>query len=222
MSRIHSSLATVCKQVFLGFGALKLASLIKINFIVGSQAAFFSGTSVAMPLLGTFLGTALAGITLCVQGLSVITRLSLLKFLAYHIPGFCAAAYWNTQHWLMRCALPLVCMVLFIAHPIGGQAFAYSFYWLIPVTLYVVQAEGVFWSALGSTFIAHAVGSIIWLYTIPMTADMWLGLIPVVAVERLLFATGMVVAYGVVIKVGHMWARLKAVASRSGGKIYRA
>jgi hypothetical protein len=48
---------------------------------------------------------------------------------------------------------------------------------------------------LGSTFIAHAVGSTIWIYTVPMTAQMWLGLMPLVAIERLCFATGMVVSY---------------------------
>ena len=49
--------------------------------------------------------------------------------------------------------------------------------------------------ALGATFTAHAVGSVIWLYTMPMAQEAWLALIPQVAIERLTFAAGIVVAY---------------------------
>jgi hypothetical protein len=64
--------------------------------------------------------------------------------------------------------------------------------------LYFVPQKNIFFTSLGSTFTAHAVGSVIWLYTIPMTAGMWLALIPIVALERLCFATGMVTVVGVV------------------------
>src|SRR5437868_98622 len=47
--------------------------------------------------------------------------------------------------------------------------------------------------------VIHAVGSVIWLYTTPTTVEMWLGLIPVVALERCLFALGMVVMYRVIV-----------------------
>src|SRR2546430_1999084 len=57
------------------------------------------------------------------------------------------------------------------------------------------QCPLVFLQALGSAFIAHAVGSVIWLYTVGMTPAAWLGLIPVVFVERMLCAAGMTVAY---------------------------
>jgi hypothetical protein len=68
-------------------------------------------------------------------------------------------------------------------------------YWLIPVILYVVPQRSLFLNGLGSTFVAHAVGSVIWLYTVPMTAGMWMGLMPIVALERILFALGMVVVH---------------------------
>jgi hypothetical protein len=86
-------------------------------------------------------------------------------------------------------------MILFVMHPVGGQAFVYSLYWLIPVALYFIPHRSLFLTGLGSTFIAHAVGSVIWCYTVPMTAGMWMALMPVVFCERLLFALGMVVMH---------------------------
>lgn len=86
-------------------------------------------------------------------------------------------------------------MGAFIVHPVGGAAWAYSLYWLIPVALYMIRKESLFLTALGSTFTAHAVGSVIWIYANPMTPQTWLALIPVVFIERLVFASGMVVAY---------------------------
>jgi hypothetical protein len=185
-------------QVLLSCGFLKLASLIKLNFIVGSQAAFFSGSSVAMPLIGAFGGSVITSCVAFIYAFKYFFFTPSLNFLAYHIPGLFAAGYWYTDHWLIRAFLPLACMVAFIAHPVGGAAYAYSFYWLLPVVLFVVKPQGIFWSALGSTFIAHAVGSVIWLYTVPMAPQAWLALIPVVAFERLLFATSMVLVHGVV------------------------
>lgn len=83
----------------------------------------------------------------------------------------------------------------FIAHPVGFWAAPYACYWLIPITLYFVQNKSVFLQALCSTLIAHAVGSVIWIYSVPMSVFDWYRLIPVVAVERFAFALGMVVVY---------------------------
>jgi hypothetical protein len=87
-------------------------------------------------------------------------------------------------------------MGLFWVHPIGAQAWPYALYWLIPVVLYCLgNNKNNVYTALGSTFIAHAAGSIIWLYTVPMTSQQWLALIPVVAVERLISTIVMVATY---------------------------
>ena len=48
---------------------------------------------------------------------------------------------------------------------------------------------------MSATFIAHAVGSLIWLYTVGMTSLYWNSLIPLVAIERLVFAVGMTTCY---------------------------
>jgi len=92
-------------------------------------------------------------------------------------------------------------MVLFIIHPIGRDAFVYSLYWLIPIILFGYSRKTLFLEALGSTFVAHAVGSVIWLYTVPTTAVSWIGLIPIVAVERVFFAIGMVAVYQIIMAI---------------------
>lgn len=179
-----------------GFASLvQLSSVAKMSFIVGSCAAWFSASAIMAPLAGFFGGIIGCGVVLIVRMVFhyIIFKTISFKFLALCIPGFCASLYWATRSSIIRVVLPLACMALFIAHPVGNQAFFYSFYWFIPVVLFFVGRETLFMQALGSTFVAHAVGSVIWLYTVPMTAVTWMALIPVVALERFVFAMGMVV-----------------------------
>jgi hypothetical protein len=183
-------------------GLVKLSSLFKISFIVGSYTAFFSAISCVMPLSGAFTG--LLGSCGKFSVISVVRFIVWgalpLHFLAYHIPGFCASLYWARPHNIfINVAIPLICMILFIVHPIGFYAAPYSFYWLIPIVLYFVSSKNLFLHALSSTFIAHAVGSVIWLYfkPVPMIVATWYMLLPVVAIERIAFALGMVVLYKV-------------------------
>ncbi len=90
-------------------------------------------------------------------------------------------------------ALPLCLMGAFIYHPVGNVAWTYSLYWFIPVAygvFFLSNFRSLFFHMLATTFIAHAVGSVIWIYSIPSIPTLWLGLIPLVAVERLVFASG--------------------------------
>lgn len=184
-------------------GIIKSSSLFKISYIIGSHCAWFSVSSVITPLSGAFLGVSGVSCILLLRILihCVFFKVLSLNFLALCIPGYCASLYWATRSSVIRAVLPAVCIVLFVAHPVGSQVFVYSFYWLIPVILYAVSRRSIFLDALGSTFVAHAVGSVIWLYTVPSTAFMWYNLIPIVVVERLLFAVSMVVVYRVVLFV---------------------
>lgn len=174
------------------FFALRFA---KISPIVGASWGFFSLSDVVMPLTGT-LGL---GIGAC----AVLARLGCkalffnvpLTNIMYYLPGFCAAGYWSSKGSFFRLIVPIGCMVLFIIHPVGFHAAAYSLYWLIPVGVYFFDKESIFLQSLASTFVAHAVGSVLWLYSFDMSAAMWLGLIPVVAFERLFFASAMTVIY---------------------------
>jgi len=178
-------------------GIAKISGLMKISFLVGSQMIWFSASNAVLPLAGAFGGVMGSGLVFLIRQLLhlLFFKTISLSFLAFCIPGFCASLYWATQHYAIRLLLPLACMGLFVIHPVGAQASAYSLYWLIPVVLFFASHKSLFLQALGSTFIAHAVGSVIWLYTVPMTAGMWMGLMPIVLFERIAFALGMVIAH---------------------------
>lgn len=181
------------KSGLLFFGASKLAGLLKVSLLLGSHMAFLSARNMVTPLAGVF---GKRGTATTLFAFSLVWRLLLgATVLAHCLPGYAAALYWAGPKKLIRLVLPALCMVLFIVHPVGGPAFAYAFYWLIPIGLYFVAERSFFLQALSSTFVAHAVGSVIWIYTVPMTSAMWLALIPVVIFERMIFASGIWAVY---------------------------
>ncbi len=177
----------------------KAAGLLKATYIFGSTAAFFSATNVITPLAGAFGGVSGS----CkVFVISLTLRVLMGGFigfhsLAYHIPGLFAALAWSTRSKWLHIGVPVACMALFIAHPVGLMAIPYSFYWIIPMVLSGARPT-LFTQALGATFIAHAVGSVIWIYTVPMTAAAWYALLPLVLWERIAFAVGQVAVYQLV------------------------
>ncbi len=185
---------------FLAFSLIKLSSLFKVSYVFGSHAAFFSLSNCSLPLTGRYFGfTGISIITIA----SMITRLiwggiTPLSLLVYHVPGFCAGLYWAAPHIATRLLLPIAMFLAFIIHPIGSQSFLYASLWLVPMAVYAARLQHIFAHALASTLIAHAVGSVIWIYAVPTTALFWNSLLPVALVERLTFAVGMMVlAYAV-------------------------
>jgi len=187
----------------------KCASILKVSFIVGSYAIFFSAAHCITPLLGTFCGATAASLFFIARVILrlVVCKAVSLSILALYVPGLCASLYLATDNIIIRLFLPVICMVLFVLHPVGSQAYGYSLFWLIPIVLHFFPQRLFFWRALGSTFVAHAVGSVIWLYTVPMTAAMWIGLMPVVAIERLFFSIAMVVLHHVIVVMSNVIVR---------------
>lgn len=170
---------------------------LKLSLLIGSSTSI-SLLHVVAPV-GTSLFTGLHGL-LALTGIMVAHYAFPIIPLKIGLPTLAATLAWSLainqrSSVLYACArvvctvaLPLTCMALFIAHPTGNAAWAYSLYWLIPVGISVIASKHTLLLALQSTFIAHAVGSIIWLYTTDMTATMWLSLIPLVAIERFTIA----------------------------------
>jgi hypothetical protein len=173
---------------------------ISLWFMMGSSYLYFSGISLFGSLVGIY--ASLLGLNiLC--GFSAMRWFLLQGFISpatclsvYHIPTQLAALYWYALRTSKRvrvlfALIPLSCIVLFGLHSEGRQAMAYTLYWFIPALTLIIPHNSRWLHALGSTFTAHAVGSVIWIWThSSMAAALWLGLIPVVACERILFATG--------------------------------
>lgn len=86
--------------------------------------------------------------------------------------------------------IPAGAIVAFVAHPIGREVWYFSLFWTIPIVAYFLRDRFLLARALGATFTAHAVGGALWIWTFSLPASVWNSLIPVVAVERLVFALG--------------------------------
>jgi hypothetical protein len=146
--------------------------------------------SVLFPVLG-LLGLPYIGgawlVRLALSGGKII--------LLARLPGLVGGLYWSVAHWSIRLLVPIACMVLFLSHPTGAQAWGYPLFWLIPIGIYVCSGRSIVANALASTFITHAVGSVIYLYSFVTAPDYWWGLMPVVVFERALFAAVMVLIY---------------------------
>ena len=178
-------------------GLLKIASLIKVSFLIGSYTAFLSMTAIMMPLSGAF-GGIWGAMLVCALGLGfklAIGSAITFKFLAYSgIPGLFAALYWGSNSVVTRLIIPLICIMAFIVNPVGSQIWAYSLFWLIPIITAFFK-KNIFLQSLGSTFIAHAIGTVIWIWAVPTIPAFWLVLVPIVIVERMMFALGMTIMH---------------------------
>lgn len=173
---------------------------IPFNKILGSNISFtlfdFFG-----PMAGGFLGPGLGIIS--VLGIEVfnlfirhtpistgpLIRLFPTLFAVFY---FAAIAKKNTR-WIL--VVPILCILAFIAHPIGRQVPYYPLmFWWIPLLAYF-RRNNLFIKSLGATFTAHAVGSTAFLWAFNLPAEVWRSLPPVVITERLLFATGIAASY---------------------------
>jgi hypothetical protein len=178
------------KSAQLGCAALSyLTKFGSFSFIFGSKMAFFSISHCFGPLIG-FFGSTLS--TTIIFGIKVALGGTFSSL--YHIPTFCGALYLSNKSYVVRIGIPLACMAIFVTHPIGSQAYIYSFYWFIPM-LCAFSTRSIFAQTIGSTFTTHAVGSVIWLYTHALSATDWQLLTGIVWSERLLMATAMTAAY---------------------------
>lgn len=199
---------------------LFLTHFLKLSFVWGSQKLFFSGFCIVAPLMGAFFGGFWAGLILGLTSLLLSVGVGGLTCVTAGIPTLMAAWCWSldqsrhglnkhrlNKHRLSHLAklavnvvVPLSCITLFVFHPSVSYGSWYALYWFIPVAIYGIQLAGRLQTspvatALKSTFIAHAIGSVMWCYLFPMPPDSWLALIPLVAIERLVFASGMVLFY---------------------------
>ena len=182
-------------------------SYLKISFGLGSYKFFFTGMNFIIPIFGAFFSFPLTLFFLGV--LFFIKKILLGGMITLGVPTLVSTIALNLMfkkenrssflinfgNFIFRVILPIFAIVTFVMHPVGQQAYLYSFYWLIPIFLYFIKDNSIFTKALTTTFIAHAIGSLMWLYFIPMTSVQWLSLIPVVAIERLVFASGMVIFF---------------------------
>jgi len=169
-----------------------------INFspLLGTENQSFTYFQFFAPATGFFLGPIAGAISvLAAQAALLVSGGSFSLFnIARLLPMVLAAYYFGAKNKRLVSLIPLACMALFIAHPIGMQAWFYSLFWLIPLAAALFK-ENLFLKSLGATFTAHAIGATAFIYLLPSTPELWAALVPVTAFERLLFACGISVSF---------------------------
>ncbi|OIO18490.1 hypothetical protein COV56_02790 [Candidatus Kuenenbacteria bacterium CG11_big_fil_rev_8_21_14_0_20_37_9] len=203
MNAIAKKMITIILFFILGLAA----DNIKVASILGVPGQTFTILQLFAPAFGAFLG-GLIGFTavFVTEAASFIlqskevTLINLLRFL----PLLLATLYFvaitrPAVHWfkkIVEIIIPISAMLFFWLHPTGRAAWPYALFWFVPVVVSISPLRKfLFAQALGSTFTAHAAGSLIFLYLTSMPAAMWLSLIPLVARERLVFSLGITLTY---------------------------
>ncbi|MCX6718207.1 MAG: hypothetical protein NTY81_01195 [Candidatus Staskawiczbacteria bacterium] len=189
-----------------------LAFQVVVNKIVGSSQSF-TLFELLGPVGGMFLGPILGAISVFfVRALNIIIfhqKLDLLTVIRF-LPMMLAAVYFGLKQKKTAIIFP-ICIALFLLNPIGRQAWMYSMIWLIPFVATFFNKRLIL-KSLGATFTAHAVGSVIFLYTFSLTPAIWIALIPVVFIERGVFTLGIWTSCLVLNTVLDRLTNLKVVA----------
>jgi hypothetical protein len=105
-----------------------------------------------------------------------------------------AALYFSRQR-MWTLVIPVAAMLVFWSNPVGRSVWFYALFWLIPLAAYPFSERWLPARALGATFTAHAVGGAAYIYLFALPKSVWVGLIPVVAMERIAFAAGITLTY---------------------------
>lgn len=159
--------------------------LCRITMVQGFQGMaierFVPWLQAATGFVGSYLILVLAKM--------LLPTVALFKLpLFFGLPTLCALIYWSHDSKVIRVGIAVLCMVLFIAHPVGLHAASYTLFWLIPMMIAFLP-QHMLLTAFGSTFTAHAVGSVMHLYLLnSLSADAWLALVPLVLIERTMLA----------------------------------
>jgi len=207
MGRVKMKIKKIFKIFFsLFFLILFLAfTKIKLTPILGTKMKFslsvFFGPTLAK-ILGVKLGT---GIILLAHFLGILTRiykLKTIKNLFTFFPIIFAGIYFSKifKGEKKLIFIPLICILLFIFHPIGREVWFYCSFWLIPIFISLFKEKldkvlkfplfKIYGYSLGAAFVDHAIGSVIFLYFLKIPAHFWIQAIPLTILERLLIAGG--------------------------------
>jgi hypothetical protein len=177
----------------LGFLALQ----VPFTTIMGSKTKFtlfdFFG-----PVTTGFIGVVpgiisvflMQFVNFLIHGAKVVDAGTIIRF----FPMLFAAFYFCKKS-KANIIIPALAIIAFNLHPIGRTAWFFSLYWLIPIFCHFLREKSLVARSLGATFTAHSIGSTLFLYALNIPKAAWVSLIPIVAIERGLFALGIAGMY---------------------------
>ena len=183
-----------------------LASNISLTKVWGAEGQKFTLFEFLGPLPGAFFGpiygiaiVLVAKVFALIFSNSPFDFVSFLRFIPAFVGVYIFSKYKNSILNPLICAFSIL---LFILHPVGSQAWLFSLFWLIPILLHFFPSNNIFLRSLATTLTQHSVGAVIWIYFVSaQTPEFWLALIPVVAIERFVFATGIAFSYLTSLKI---------------------
>lgn len=198
MQKVRSFFTKERVAFMIVFAVLGLIALnIPFTNIAGSKVKFTLFDFIG-PVATAFIGTVPGIIAVflmqfsnfVIHGAEVVDAGTIIRF----FPMLFGALYFAKKR-RATLLVPLAAIIAFNVDPVGRSVWYYSLYWLIPVACYFLYDRFLLARSLGATFTAHAVGGALWVHFFNLPAAVWIGLIPVVAMERFLFAVGITVAY---------------------------
>ena len=178
--------------------------------ILGTEFNFSMGVMFG-PALGGLLGTPLgiASILLS-QGIGTIIGLyevkDMLSLLVF-FPILAGSVYFarSLRGDVRTLAIPVACFAGFLLHPIGRQVWFYSLFWLIPVATITFRERidslvkhpvaRTYTHSLGTAFVDHSVGSVVYLWFLSIPAEFWIAAMPITIAERLIIALGITFSF---------------------------
>lgn len=179
--------------VLVGFIALQLP----VNQLAGSKVKFTVFDLLA-PISGAFMGSVFGVISvfltqvlnLAFHGFNNIDKGNIIRL----FPTLFAVWYFSRKQRELL-IIPILAILAFNLHPIGRTVWYYSLFWLIPIVVWPFRDRFLILKALGATFTAHAVGGAVWIWVFNLPSAVWISLIPVVILERAIFALGISASY---------------------------
>lgn len=169
---------------------LLISACIPFNFMLGSRFSFFSCVSMSLPALS--FHSSLVYVIFYFFTKACLTQLSLLNFLAARLPLFFSSLVMTIPGFFSMVAIPIIAFLTFVLHPVGRVVFYYGWLWFIPLIVYYKNMKSLFSRALSASCVAHAVGSVVWIYKMPCGPEFWRELMVIVVIERFLIACGIV------------------------------
>lgn len=176
---------------------------IPVNVLEGARVKFTLFDLFA-PIAGVFLGVPLAVASVIgmqaanlgfhgfsgVNSASPLTLVATLRFLP-----MIAGVWFFAKKEGKLLVIPALAIIAFNLHPIGRSVWFYSLFWTIPFIVWPLRERFLIARSLGATFTAHAVGGAVWIWAFNLPANIWVSLIPVVIMERAIFAIGISASY---------------------------
>ena len=192
----------------LGFGLLQLP----VNNLAGTGAklTFFD---MFYPVSGALLGgvygmlavVLMQFLNLAMHNFAGVSVLSFLTILAtIRILPMLAGVLTFSKVSSKVLIIPALGIVSFLANPIGREAWIFTLFWLIPFAAWPARNKFLVARSLVSTFSSHAAGGAIWVWAFPTTSAFWITLMPIVALERSIFALGISGSYILINNLGYL------------------